>query len=88
MVVIIAAGPFTPRSGRSRKRSMPTPMPPQTAIVAAKAATRTPTSGRPDRMVSWPTMPKACSTSRATNAPTMKTLKCEKLMSSRCRRRA
>ena len=51
-MVIIAAGPLTPRSGRSRKRSMPTPMAPQATIDTANAAVSVPTSGSPVRIVS------------------------------------
>ena len=82
MVVIIAAGPTTPRNGRSRNRSIPTPMHPHTTMDTANPAASTPTSGRPVRMVSWPTSPNDCSVSMATIAPTMKTLKCAKLISS------
>ena len=52
MVVIIAAGPFTLRNGRSRNRSIATPMKPHTAIDTIKATRSTPTSGSPVRRVS------------------------------------
>ena len=82
MVVIIAAGPTTPRNGRSRNRSIPTPMAPQTIMDVAKPAASTPNSGRPDSTVSWPTSPNDCSVSMAIMEPTMNTLKWAKLISS------
>ena len=81
-MVIIADGPFTPRSGRSDSRSIPTPSKPHPTMVTAKAVTSTPTSGHPLSRVDWPVMPNASSTYIATNDPTMNTLKWEKLISS------
>ena len=83
MVVIIAEGPFTPRSGRRHSRSMPTPSKPQNTMVATNATSNTPTSGTSGRTVSCPLTPIACSAHSATKEPTMNTLKWEKLISSR-----
>ena len=82
-MVIIAEGPLTPRNGRSDSRSITTPSMPEPIIVTPSAAISTPTSAQPDMSVSCPCTPKPCSTHIARKEPTMKTLKWEKLMSSR-----
>ena len=51
MVVIIAAGPVMPRSGRSDSRSITTPRVPDASMVTAKAAISTPASGSPVRTI-------------------------------------
>ncbi len=83
MVVIIAAGPFTLRNGRNDTRSMSTPSAPEQTMVTANAAISAPASGSPTRMMFWPDSPKSCSVHMPMKLPIMKTLKCEKLISSR-----
>ena len=82
MVVIIAAVPGTLRIGRSMVRSTRTPRMPQNSMTPMSASSSTPTSGNPVRMTRWPTSPVSFSTHMAKNDPTMKMLKCAKLMSS------
>ena len=57
MVVIMAFGPCTPRSGRSASRSMRTPRKPQADIVTTRVTSRTPTSGAPCIMTDCPSSP-------------------------------
>ncbi len=82
-MVIIAAGPRTLRSGRSAIRSIATPSTPDASIVIPKAASSTPSSGRPASCAPPGITPNASSAHMPTNEPTMKTLKWAKLMSSR-----
>ena len=51
-------------------------------MTPMSASSSTPTSGNPVRMTRWPTSPVSFSTHMAKNDPTMKMLKCAKLMSS------
>ena len=82
-MVIIAAGPFTSRSGRSDSRSITTPSAPEASIVTANATSITPISGSPVMTTPWPFRPISCSVHRPMKLPTMNTLKWAKLISSR-----
>jgi hypothetical protein len=81
--VIIAAGPRTSRKGLSDRRSITTPSAPEKAIVTANATASVPASASPASTVDCPESPNACKVHMATKDPTMKTLKCAKLISSR-----
>ena len=83
MVVIMADGPLTLRSGRRDSRSISTPSRPQPTMAAASASSSTPASAQPASSTDCPDRPKACSTYSAMKEPTMKTLKWAKLISSR-----
>ncbi len=81
--MIIAAVPRTPRSGRSEKRSITTPITPAATIVTKNAKASAPASAAPVKTWLCPEMPSSCNAHMPINEATMKTLKWAKLISSR-----
>ena len=83
MVVIIAAGPLTLRKGRRRQTFDGDADDAGRTMVTANATSSTPASGSPVRIDVLTGQAERLQLHMAMNEPTMKTLKCEKLISSR-----
>ena len=81
--MIIAAVPRTPRSGRSDRRSMTTPIMPAAVIVTTNAKPSDPANANPVRTWLCPEMPSNCNAHMPIKDATIKTLKWAKLISSR-----